>query len=689
MNLLPIKKLLLLSVCILMTGAIVVPVSGLQTDIPRPEYPRPDFARDSWLNLNGVWQFQIDPDDVGVEEAWSAADSDAIADEIVVPFPWQSPASGVANVEHHGVAWYRRDFEVPSDWSEQIILKFGAVDYFTDVYVNGELVGSHEGGYTPFEFDITEALQNGENILTVRVDDPANLLEIPHGKQRSIPPNPWDDVSFTTTSGIWQTVWLESRPAVYVESVKITPDVANEQAIFNIEANTSGEIEVEITDPEGEVTTHTVTAGENAVPIPSPILWDIRQPNLYNVTLTLTESGDVVQTYFGMRTIERVGDQVHLNGRPIYTISALDQGYWPEGIYTPPTDAAMKADVEYALSAGFNMLRKHIKIEDPRFYYWADQLGLLIWNDAPSPVTFSELARTRLMADVERMIERDYNHPSIVIWSPYNESWGLEFRSDADIQDWMVTTYDQIKAWDPTRLVVDNSGWRHVKTDIADSHKYTEFADEWRETVTTLANDPISLIVLGHPFYAASYQYDGEPLMMSEYGVGWGDGRPIEFKWQTDEIRRHANIVGYTYTELYDIEHELAGLLTYDRREKSIGYDLAIINSEDYIGIDTFDLPSNMRVGETVELPLYVSLYRTPTFESGTVQWRMERMTNPFEEGSIEVSDLTPYTVTELEPLTLTVPDNTGLVRLWVELYDDAGNLRASNFMDSVIAPAR
>ncbi|MEO8391780.1 MAG: sugar-binding domain-containing protein [Chloroflexota bacterium] len=655
-----------------------------ETILPRPEYPRPDFARDTWLNLNGTWQFQLDPDNLGIEQNWADASSSAFTGQIIVPFPWQSPASGVANVDYHGVAWYRRTFEVPADWKQRTILEFGAVDYSASIYVNGQPLGEHSGGYTPFEFDITDALQAGTNVVTVRVEDPANLLAIPHGKQRSDPPNPWDDVSFTTTSGIWQTVWLESRPAVYIHSVKITPDVANQQAIFEIEANTSGAIELAVTAPDGKTSTHTVSAGQSAVAIPSPILWDIRQPNLYTVTLTVEESGDVLHTYFGMRTIERVGSEIHLNGRPIYTMSALDQGYWPEGIYTAPSDAALKADVDYALSVGFNMLRMHIKIEDPRFYYWADHLGLLMWCDTPSPVNFTELARTRLLRDLKGMIDRDYNHPSIVIWSPYNESWGLEFRSDQDIQDWMISTYDQIKVWDPTRLVVDNSGWRHVKTDIADSHKYSEYPEEWRDVMTQFADDPMSLVVLGHPFFAGSYQYAGEPLMMSEYGVGWGDGRVIEFKWQTDEIRRHANVVGYTYTELYDIEQELAGLTTYDRQPKFAGYELSIINSEDFIGVDSFGIQKNLLVGETLQLPVYVSLYGLPTFEQGVVKWRMERAGRVILEGSMDAQTVAPFTVTDLAPLTLTVPKDPGLVRLWVEL--DAGETRrAMNFIDMVI----
>ncbi|MBX3084423.1 MAG: beta galactosidase jelly roll domain-containing protein [Anaerolineae bacterium] len=655
--------------------------------IPRPEYPRPDFQRDTWLNLNGAWAFQFDPDNVGVDQRWFESASAAVAGEIVVPYPWQSKLSGVENTTYRGVAWYRHTFSVPTDWTQRVVLHFGAVDYTTTVWVNGKQAGDpHEGGYTPFEFDITDLLTKGENLVVVRVEDPADLREIPHGKQKSVPPDIWDDVTFTPTSGIWQTVWLESRPSVYIQSVRITPDVANQAAIFEIGANTTGTLELAITTPDGKSLAQTIKAGTTKIAIPSPILWDIRQPNLYTVTLTVSESGDVLHTYFGMRTIERVGSEIHLNGRPIYMMSALDQGFWPDGIHTPPTDEAIKWDVEYSLSIGLNMLRKHIKVEDPRFYYWADTLGLLMWCDTPSPTTFNETARNNLLRDLKGMIDRDYNHPSIVLWSPYNESWGLEFRSDTAIQNWMITVYDQIKAWDATRLVVDNSGWRHVKTDIADSHKYTDDRSEWRGVMTLLANDPMSLEVLGHPFFAGRYKYDGEPLMMSEYGVGWGAGRVQEFKWQTDEIRRHANVIGYTYTELYDIEHELAGYTTYDRRPKFVNYDLSIINSEDFIAFDIYKIEPNLVVGKTLTLPVFVSLYGVPTFEQGVVKWRMMRGETLISEGSLDAQAVKPFTVTELAPLSLTVPNDAGKVRLWVDLYDGTTR-RATNFADFTILP--
>lgn len=664
--------------------------------IPRPEYPRPDFQRDNWANLNGSWDFAFDPDNQGLAQRWFDPASEALTESIVVPFPWQSTLSGIAAPEQSGVAWYRRTFSIPESWQGQrVVLRFGAVDYLASVWVNGQPIGDHEGGYSPFEFDITDVLTPGDNVVTVRVEDPADLSEIPHGKQSSIPPNPWDDVDFTTTSGIWQTVWLEARPAVYIARAHITPDVPHERAMFavTVEAPAAGNLELQINvqAPDGRQFSQAQTlvfeaAGTQTasvtIDLPEPLLWEPETPHLYQVDLTLSAAGsvpDVVHTYFGMRSIEVQGPNMLLNGHPIYLMSALVQGYWPDGLYTAPSDEALRADIAYARQLGFNGLRMHLKIEDPRWAYWADQLGILLWNDVPCPVDFTPLARQRLVNELQTMIARDYNHPSIVIWSPYNESWGLEFRSDDEVQAHLIALYDQIKAWDPTRLVVDNSGWRHVKTDIADSHKYTENAYEWRDFVAKLATAPMEVVVLRHPFFAEGRQYNGEPLMISEYGVGWGEERPVAFRWQTMEIRRQAGIVGYTYTELYDIEHELAGLARYDRSPKAVSYDLAMVNSADFVGLP-YRGDLILKPGAALEVPIFISAYGQPALTSAIIDWRLETLSATPEtllEGSYGTVTLTPYGVTELVPLTLTMPEQRGSVVLRVEVRAPDGTRRA------------
>lgn len=673
----------------------------VNASIPRPEYPRPDFQRDTWANLNGPWDFAFDPDDQGLAQQWFDPGSEALGDSIVVPFPWQSTLSEVAAPDQRGVAWYRRTFAVPEDWrGQRVVLHFGAVDYRAWVWVNGQPAGDHEGGYDPFEFDITGFLTAGDNAVVVRVDDPADLSEIPHGKQSSIPPNPWDDVDFTPVSGIWQTVWLEARPATYITQAHITPDVPNEQALVEVavEALAPGSLalQIELKAPDGRAYAQNQTLTLDAagvqtasvtLDLPEPLLWEPETPYLYQVDLTLSAAdgeSDVVHTYFGMRSIAVDGPNVLLNGHPIYLRSALVQGYWPDGLYTAPSDEALQADIAYARQIGFNGLRMHLKIEDPRWAYWADRLGILLWNDVPCPVDFTLLARERLVHDLQAMIARDYNHPSIVIWSPYNESWGLEFRSDADVQTYLSTLYDQIRAWDPTRLIVDNSGWRHVRTDIADSHKYTDNEQEWRSFMTQLETAPMDVVVLGHPFFAEGQAYGGEPLMITEYGSGWGEERPAAFRGQTMEIRHHGGVVGYTYTELYDIEHELAGLVHYDRSPKEVTYDLTMVNSADFVGLD-FRGNIIQRPGTVIEVPVFVSAYGQPALSSASVDWRLERIAAAPEtllEGSYGTLALTSYGVTELTPLTLTLPESRGSVRLWVEVRDSDGTLRARGSLD-------
>jgi hypothetical protein len=673
--------------------------------VPRPEHPRPDFRRDNWFNLNGVWAFRYDPDDVGEAQQWQRHGNAQYDQNIIVPFPWQSELSGQHNPDYRGVAWYRRTFVIPPVWREQrVFLCFGAVDYWASVWVNGHLVGQHEGGYTPFVCDITDVSNEGENTVVVRVHDPADLREIPHGKQKSIPADAWQSCEFTPTSGIWQTVWLELRSPCHFTSVRITPDVDAQCAHFTLSVHggiTQRDVSiwVSVQPPTGDaLSAHasiSLTAGETAtvafaVSIPDLQLWDLDTPNLYHVTLALQPSGqpqDVVCTYFGMRKVTARDGKLWLNDRPVYLISALDQGFWPDGIHTAPSDEALRADIEFAKRAGLNALRKHIKIEDPRFIYWADVLGLLLWCDVPSPTDFTDLACRRLAREMEAMIERDYNHPSIIIWCPYNESWGFEFRLAVNtaMQEWLAALYERAKKLDPTRLTVDNSGWSHVRTDIADFHYYTDYEAEWRSVVTLLAHEPDEATVLGHPLFAQGHFWQGEPLIMSEYGAGWKDDRSWHLHWQTNELRRHGEIAGYTYTELYDIEHERAGYALYDRTPKDFGYDLAMINSEDFVVLD-YRGPHTLWPGEALRVSVYASLYGLPLHE-GILHWQVHDVVSasedsmPLAHGSCVVQ-LAPYAVTRLPEIEVSVPAQHGPLQLWAWLEDSAGNVRARNYLN-------
>ena len=655
--------------------------------------------RERWLSLNGSWEFGSDPDAVGEHEGWYEEGAETFPERIVVPFPWQSAASGLNMVDYRGVAWYRRKLHRPGDWQGQrVFLHFGAVDYAARVWLNGQFVGAHEDGYSPFAFDITTLLRSGENVLTVRVEDPANLDEIPHGKQRNLPPDPWDSCAFTPSSGIWQTVWLEARPANHIESVHLTPDVPGQRVIARIGVTGTGaaQLTLTITPPEGVpwefVLPVALDSGEmvTALPVLRPQLWDVDTPQLYEVELCLrSESGeDRLITAFGMRTVAVADGQVLLNGRPIYLRSALDQGFWPESLHTPPSDTAIEADVRLAKELGLNGLRKHIKLEDPRFAYWCDRLGMLLWCDVPCPTRFTPLAQQRLAATLEAMIARDYNHPSIIIWCIYNESWGLEFRlgEDQEMQHWVAELYYRVKQLDPTRLVIDNSGWQHVKTDIVDFHAYTDDPAAWRAICTTFAERPDESTVLGHRLFADGYRWQGEPLMMSEYGPGWRDDRSWGFRPQTLELRRHPTIVGYTYTELYDIEHEYCGFSSYDRSRKVFGYDIAQINAADVLILD-YEGDGRLVPGAEIAVPVLLSRYDPAPGTQFSLSWQLQRSAPQGEipqilaEGSMAV-EAAHATVTALGVIALEVPTAYGAAQLVATLSDQQGQQRATGALD-------
>jgi hypothetical protein len=730
--------------------------------VPRPEHPRPELRREAWLTLNGVWSFRFDRQDAGERCAWYAAAAEPFAGRIAVPFPWQSALSGLGagaggEAGPDGaapIAWYRRTFSVPAGWEgRRVYLHFGAVDYFARVWVNGQLAGEHEGGYDPFAFDVTALLDPGENTLVVRVLDPDDGAEIPHGKQSTEPPTPWDDCDFSAISGIWQPVWLEARPASHITAVRIEPDVPGRRALVRVslrgsvrgaaEGDTAGvgggeaTVLVEARAPDGTLSRAAApcrlasgaeTAVDLVLVVPEPRLWDVDEPNLYAVAVRLEPAAppgshpsaspgagapDLVHTTFGMRQVEAREGKLWLNGRPIYLMSALDQGYWPGGLYTAPSDDALRADVAYAKRLGLNGLRKHLKVEDPRFAYWADRLGLLLWCDAPSPVRFTEPARRRLERDMRAMIARDFNHPSIIVWCPYNESWGLELKlgTDAAAQAWIAGLYERLKALDPTRLVVPNSGWSHVKTDVADFHVYTSDRERWRTVCTTFAERPDESTVLRYRLFADGYRHAGEPLMMSEFGTGSGRARGAILHWQTNELRRHERIVGYTYCELYDVEHELAGYALSNRAHKPFDYDVARVNSPDYVVLDR--RPTDPLVpGAEVEVDVYVSTYGRPALHEAVVTWELRTVAPPLGVpperalGRLR-GPVRPYGVTRLGQIRFPFPQELlehhmapaegrdgstprrvapwgagAPVQLWAWLEDGAGRLRARNYLD-------
>lgn len=566
---------------------------------PRPEHPRPDFERANWHNLNGAWQFAFDDTDVGKAEKWYQGDH-KFPQTIIVPFCYQSERSGIADTSRHDTVWYRRMFVLPdSFYGRRVMLRFGAVDHTTDVWVNGQYCGCHVGGYTSFFFDISDLLTSGENTIAVRAHDDGEATDQLRGKQR------WMDKSFgcwyTPCAGIWQTVWLEAVPALHLQKVKMTPDA--DEGMLRCEAYLSRKPEgqtlaVEITFGGALVASATFKALERVMCFDIDLsssqaewkyhLWEPEAPNLYDITFTL--GGDYVKSYFGLRKVSVRGNRVLLNNRPLYQRLILDQGYYDGGLLTAPDDQDFARDLEMIRALGFNGLRKHQKVEDPRFLYWCDKLGILVWAEMGSAYSFNDLMMTENTRQWQEAIGRDYNHPSIIVWTLLNESWGIpHILSDARQQAHSMALYYQAKAYDPTRLVVSNDGWEHTVSDIITFHDYTQDGKLLAKRIATLQNiveGPIASVgnSLGYKYTLANgFAYGGQPLLLSECcgtafagTAGWGYGQGVAS--EEEYLERHRSLIGAIYsaehlsgfcvTQFTDVEQEVNGIVTMDRRPK-------------------------------------------------------------------------------------------------------------------------
>jgi beta-galactosidase/beta-glucuronidase len=480
-------------------------------------HPLPQAARERWLGLDGPWQVQLEPD-----AGWRP---------IVVPFTFESELSGIgAGGEIHERIRYRRSFRIPDEWNVRTLLRFGAVDWRATVSVDGREVGTHEGGYTHFTFDLGALEPGGEHELVVDVFDPADdAFGQPKGKQRGS-----HGIWYTRTTGIWRSVWLEAVPDSYIRDATVRADV-------------DGTVHA---DPGVEVT----VVGLDG----PPRLWSPDDPFLYDVELRLGE--DVVHSYVGFRSIEARGRELFLNGEPLRIAGVLDQGLWHDGVYTAPSDDALRADVEALKEMGFNLSRKHIKVEDPRWYAWCDRLGLLVAQDIPSSHGLADAdARTRFESELVEIVEQLRGHPSIVLWIPINEDWG---EPPPDFQRRLVAT---TRAADPTRLVIDASGWKqHLDdTDLVDVHDYDAVLSKHRKH--DAAEIPvwigecggISLYVEGHA-WTADFSYRD---------VRTGEELADGYRALVEQIPGH--VCGFVWTQLSDVEGELNGLLTYDRLPKT------------------------------------------------------------------------------------------------------------------------
>ncbi len=564
-------------------------------NIPRPEYPRPQLVRAEWINLNGMWEFEQDSGKSG-EARGLVMQKEPYSQTILVPFCAESELSGIGNKDFMPCVWYRRSFIIPSEWrGKQIILHFGACDYETTVWVNGAEVGRHIGGYSPFAFDITGALQNGENTVVVRaVDDTTSPLQAT-GKQSIKYLSA--DCFYTRTTGIWQTVWLEAVPNTYIESFRVYPSV--DDGIATIVAKVNGSTDnvklKAIALAEGSVVGEATAAAHSPAVITLKLSdvfeWSVEEPFLYDLELTLlqdSEELDTVSSYFGLRSIRIDGKRVLINNKPVFQRLVLDQGFYPDGIYTAPTDEALKRDIELSIAMGFNGARLHEKVFEPRFIYWADKLGYLVWGEYPNwGLDHTDLqVLSRVTQEWLEVLERDFNHPSIVGWCPFNET----YREQDD--ELLRTVYLLTKSVDPTRPVIDTSGYVHVETDIWDSHNYEQDTDKFAAAFEEFKTKDTVYENCAQPCC-----YEGEPYFVSEYGGiwwnpteedGWGYGkRPSSEAEFLDRYRRltetllfHPKMFGFCYTQLYDVEQEVNGLYTYNREPKFAQEIIKNINTQ-------------------------------------------------------------------------------------------------------------
>ena len=539
-----------------------------------PEYPRPQLVRPDWLNLNGLWDYAITTDSVNRLPPFDG--------KILVPFPVEAPLSGVmTNFDEYSKLWYHRTFTVPTAWrGRRVRLHFGAVDWRCEVRVNGREVGWHQGGYDPFTFDITDALHwKGAEDVSVCVTDPTEGDQ-PRGKQSRKP----EGIFYTPTSGIWQTVWLEPVPDVCIDRLKITPDVDAKCVRVSVPVNSLAEsLRVEaVASVDGREVARAsgLPDTELTLALPQPHLWSPDDPFLYDLKVTL-KSGDKtldsVGSYFGMRKISlRKDDQgftrIALNDHFIFEIGTLDQGFWPDGIYTAPSDAALRSDIEFLKKAGFNFTRKHVKVEPDRWYYWCDKLGLLVWQDMPSGNNATVDGRRDFENELSRMVNGLHNHPSIVVWVLFNEGWG-QYDTES-LSKWL-------KDMDPSRLVDDASGWTDMQAgDLMDLHSYPgpdSTTPEPHRAAVLGEFGGYGLVVDGHAWSSRHWGY-----VMLTNALELTDRYTEAFKkvWELHNLR---GLSAAVYTQTADVETECNGLQTYDRAVAKI--DPAVLFAANQGGI--------------------------------------------------------------------------------------------------------
>lgn len=559
-------------------------------------HPRPQFVRKDWELLDGKWAFAFDDADVGLAQDWCAhVPSERV---IEVPFSYETKASGIHDESHHAVVWYEREVEITT-LEKDVLLHFEGSDYATTVWVNGKVVGAHQGCYTAFVFNITDYVTAGKNRVTVRVQDSMDTAQ-PRGKQRWIKDNfgCW----YVQTTGIWKSVWLEYVSPVHIDYVKMTPDFDARKIDLEVEANAwhegvtaratirfDGELIEEVSailkDGVANLSASVLAKGDPW----SMKVWNTETPNLYDIMFTLMEGNTVVdrvESYFGMRKIAIEGEKILLNNEELYQRLILDQGYWQDSDMTPPSVAALELDIDKIIEMGYNGVRKHQKVEDNRFLYLCDKKGLLVWSEVGSTYSFSDKAVANFTAEWLEIVKQNYNHPSIITWVPFNESWGIEdIHGNKKQQQFTEGIYYLTRSFDAMRPVVTNDGWDHTISDIITLHDYEEngetFTERYADQEKLLAN-AFQHNGFRHPF-ASGYENIGKPVIISEFGgiafqseSGWGYGNQVQdetaflsrFESITSAIQGLDYISGFCYTQVSDVQQEINGLLTIDRQDK-------------------------------------------------------------------------------------------------------------------------
>ncbi len=562
-------------------------------NIPRPEHPNPQFQRREWLNLNGKWNFEIDKSKSGLAKKYYEPQA-KLEQTINVPFCPESVLSGVGYKDFMDAVWYQREFTVPEKFADlRTILHFGAVDYKATVYVNGKEVGTHKGGYISFEFDITDYLNGGTNILTVYAEDDTRDPLQPRGKQSEEYYS--HDCDYTRTTGIWQTVWLEFVPESRIKSIKVFPNVENCSVDIQAEVIGTGKFEAlalyqerimgaaSVETEGGHITAH--------LDLKESYLWEVGEGRLYDLELRFNE--DKVDSYFGLREVKLDGQKFLINGKSVFQRLVLDQGFYPDGIYTAPTEEAMIKDIQISLDVGFNGARLHEKIFEPRFLYHCDKMGYIVWGEYPNwglDHSNPNIVYSVLPEWLEEL-ERDFNHPAIIGWCPFNETWDYDGRKQFD--DALAIVYKTTKALDPTRPCIDTSGNYHVITDIFDLHDYEQDPAVFKEHFDMLMTEGKL-----YDNHERRQKYPGGPTFISEYGGirwsvneneqnAWGYGNAPKNKYEfierykglTDALLDNDQMFGFCYTQLYDVEQEQNGLYTYSRKPKFEASIFRAINS--------------------------------------------------------------------------------------------------------------